>query len=61
MYGGGIFLSGIETVDPAKVLADFSAREDGFTGAAIYSAASDFLLSSSFRCNRYVNCFRRRR
>ncbi len=48
MYGGGIFLSGIETVDPAKVLADFSAREDGFTGAAIYSAASDFFFQVVF-------------
>ena len=48
MYGGGIFLSGIETVDPAKVLADFSTREDGFTGAAIYSAASDFFFQVVF-------------
>ena len=48
MYGGGIFLSGIETVDPAKVLADFSTRKDGFTGAAIYSAASDFFFQVVF-------------
>jgi Amt family ammonium transporter len=48
MYGGGVFLSGIETVDPAKVLADFTAREDGFTGAAIYSAASDFFFQVVF-------------
>lgn len=48
MYGGGVFLSGIETVDPATVLADFSAREDGFTGAAIYSAASDFFFQVVF-------------
>ncbi|TWX63906.1 ammonium transporter [Colwellia sp. C1TZA3] len=48
MYGGGMFLSGIETVDPAKVLEDFSAREDGFTGAAIYSAASDFFFQVVF-------------
>ena len=48
MYGGGVFLSGIETVDPAKVLADFSVREDGFTGAAIYSAASDFFFQVVF-------------
>ena len=48
MYGGGIFLSGIETVDPAKVLAEFSSREDGFTGAAIYSAASDFFFQVVF-------------
>jgi Amt family ammonium transporter len=48
MYGGGLFLSGIETVDPAKVLENFSAREDGFTGAAIYSAASDFFFQVVF-------------
>jgi len=48
MYDGGIFLSGIETVDPAKVLADFTTREDGFTGAAIYSAASDFFFQVVF-------------
>ncbi|MGB2742137.1 MAG: ammonium transporter [Cognaticolwellia sp.] len=48
MYGGGVFLSGIETVDPAKVLADFSVREDGFTGDAIYSAASDFFFQVVF-------------
>jgi Amt family ammonium transporter len=48
MYGGGMFLSGIETVDPAKVLADFSTREGGFTGAAIYSAASDFFFQVVF-------------
>ena len=48
MYGGGVFLSGIETVDPAKVLADFSTREDGFTGSAIYSAASDFFFQVVF-------------
>ena len=48
MYGGGIFLSGIEVVDPATVLKDFSAREDGFTGGAIYSAASDFFFQVVF-------------
>lgn len=48
MYDGGIFLSGIETVDPANVLKEFSAREDGFTGAAIYSAASDFFFQVVF-------------
>ncbi|MGB1263311.1 MAG: ammonium transporter [Cognaticolwellia sp.] len=48
MYGGGLFLSGIETVDPAKVLAEFSTREQGFTGAAIYSAASDFFFQVVF-------------
>ncbi|MCJ8318989.1 MAG: ammonium transporter [Colwellia sp.] len=48
MYGGGIFLSGIEVVDPATVLKEFSAREDGFTGGAIYSAASDFFFQVVF-------------
>ncbi len=48
MYGGGVFLSGIDSVDPAQVLADFSKREDGFTGAAIYSAASDFFFQVVF-------------
>ncbi len=48
MYGGGIFLSGIEVVDPAAVLKEFSEREDGFTGGAIYSAASDFFFQVVF-------------
>ena len=48
MYGGGVFLSGIETVDPATVLKEFSEREDGFTGGAIYSAASDFFFQVVF-------------
>ncbi len=48
MYGGGVLLSGIETVDPDAVLKDFSAREDGFTGGAIYSAASDFFFQVVF-------------
>ena len=48
MYGGGIFLSGIETVDADAVLKDFAAREDGFTGGAIYSTASDFFFQVVF-------------
>ena len=48
MYGGGVFLSGIETVDADAVLKDFAAREDGFTGGAIYSAASDFFFQVVF-------------
>ncbi len=48
MYGGGVFLSGIETVDPTKVLESFSQREGGFTGDAIYSAASDFFFQVVF-------------
>jgi len=48
MYGGGVLLSGIETVDADAVLKDFAAREDGFTGGAIYSAASDFFFQVVF-------------
>ncbi|MCH2057110.1 MAG: ammonium transporter [Thalassotalea sp.] len=48
MYGGGVFLSGIETVDADAVLKDFAAREDGFTGGAIYSSASDFFFQVVF-------------
>ena len=48
MYGGGVFLSGIETVDADAVLKDFAGREDGFTGGAIYSAASDFFFQVVF-------------
>ncbi|GHE99439.1 ammonium transporter [Thalassotalea profundi] len=48
MYGGGFFLSGIETVDAAAVLKEFSDREDGFTGGAIYSKASDFFFQVVF-------------
>jgi ammonium transporter, Amt family len=48
MYGGGIFLAGIETVDADAVLKDFAAREDGFTGGAIYSTASDFFFQVVF-------------
>ncbi|AWL13065.1 Ammonium transporter [Saliniradius amylolyticus] len=48
MYGGGIFLSGIENVDVASTLGDFAAREDGFEGGAIYSGASDFFFQVVF-------------
>ncbi|SEK94625.1 ammonium transporter [Colwellia chukchiensis] len=48
MYDGGVFLSGIETLAPEQVLADFSAREGGFNGAAIYSAAADFFFQVVF-------------
>ncbi|MGJ8691153.1 MAG: ammonium transporter [Thalassotalea sp.] len=48
MYGGGVFLNGIEAVDADAVLKDFAAREDGFTGGAIYSAASDFFFQVVF-------------
>ncbi|UTF59210.1 ammonium transporter [Gilvimarinus sp. DA14] len=48
MYGGGIFLSGIEEVDVASTLADFAGREDGFEGGSIYSGASDFFFQVVF-------------
>jgi len=48
MYGGGFFLSGIEAVDAEAVLKEFSEREDGFTGGAIYSKASDFFFQVVF-------------
>ena len=48
MYGGGFFLSGIETVDSNAVLAEFSEREGGITGGAIYSKASDFFFQVVF-------------
>ena len=48
MYDGGIFLSGIESVDPAAVLGDFAGREDGFQGGSIYSGASDFFFQVVF-------------
>ena len=48
MYGGGYFLSGIGAVDVDGTLAEFAAREDGFTGGAIYSKASDFFFQVVF-------------
>ena len=48
MYGGGFFLSGIETVDADAVLKEFAGREDGFNGGAIYSKASDFFFQVVF-------------
>ncbi len=46
MYGGGIFLSGIETVDVDQVLAD--SKEAGFGGDSVYSGASDFFFQVVF-------------
>ena len=46
MYGGGIFLGGIEEVDVAQVLAD--SAEEGFNGGAVYSGASDFFFQVVF-------------
>ncbi|REL28338.1 ammonium transporter [Thalassotalea euphylliae] len=49
MYGSaGAFLSGIEAIDADAVLKDFAARDDGFTGGAIYSTASDFFFQVVF-------------
>ena len=48
MYGGGYFLDGIADVDPAAVLGDFAAREDGFQGGSIYAGASDFFFQVVF-------------
>jgi Amt family ammonium transporter len=48
MYGGDIFLSGIQDVDVAAKLGEFAEREEGFTGGAIYSTASDFFFQVVF-------------
>ncbi len=48
MYGGSFFLSGIADVDAAETLKSFAGREDGFTGSAIYSGASDFFFQVVF-------------
>ncbi|MDO3383048.1 ammonium transporter [Gilvimarinus algae] len=48
MYGGDIFLSGIQNVDVAGTLSDFAGREDGFEGGSIYSGASDFFFQVVF-------------
>ncbi|MCP8899993.1 ammonium transporter [Gilvimarinus xylanilyticus] len=48
MYGGGIFLSGIESVDVAGTLSDFAGRDGGFEGGSIYSGASDFFFQVVF-------------
>ncbi|RKF20876.1 ammonium transporter [Alginatibacterium sediminis] len=46
MYGGGVFLSGIESFDLATVLAD--KAEAGFDGGSVYSGASDFFFQVVF-------------
>ena len=48
MYGGSWFLSGIGSVDADAVLGEFAAREDGISGGAIYSGASDFFFQVVF-------------
>jgi len=49
MYGGGYFLSGVDTVaslDKAAVLA--ASAENGFDGDSVYSGASDFFFQVVF-------------
>ncbi|UPW17915.1 ammonium transporter [Agarivorans sp. TSD2052] len=46
MYGGGIFLSGIEAFDLAGVIAD--KQDAGFDGGSVYSGASDFFFQVVF-------------
>jgi Amt family ammonium transporter len=48
MYGGELFLTGIQDVDVASTLTDFSGREDGFEGGSIYAGASDFFFQVVF-------------
>lgn len=49
MYGGGVFLSGIETVGGLDVDAALAASaENGFDGDAVYSGASDFFFQAVF-------------
>lgn len=48
MYGGDIFLTGIQNVDVDSTLGDYAGREDGFEGGSIYSNASDFFFQVVF-------------
>src|SRR5690554_6877294 len=48
MYGGGFFLFGIDLLDTQAVLTQFTSRENGFDGAAIYSPAADFFFQAVF-------------
>ncbi|MDX1537018.1 ammonium transporter [Arsukibacterium sp.] len=48
MYGGDFFLSSINAVDVDATLNSFAEREDGFTGGAVYSGASDFFFQVVF-------------
>lgn len=49
MYGGGYFLSGIETVAGLDVAAALAASaENGFDGDSVYSGASDFFFQVVF-------------
>ncbi len=50
MYGGGFLLEGIEggSTLVADTLTEFSGREDGIEGGAVYSKASDFFFQVVF-------------
>lgn len=48
MYGGEFFLQGIADVNVDETIKSFGEREDGFTGGAIYSTASDFFFQVVF-------------
>jgi ammonium transporter, Amt family len=48
MYGGEFFLSDIGAVDVDTTLTSFTKREHGFSGAAVYSTASDFFFQVVF-------------
>jgi len=49
MYGGGWFLSGVETVGNLDVNAALAAsKENGFDGDSVYSGASDFFFQVVF-------------
>jgi Amt family ammonium transporter len=50
MYGGGLFLDGIEGGETlvADALKSMAEREDGFGGGSVYSGASDFFFQVVF-------------
>ena len=49
MYGGGLFLSGVETTGGIDVAAALAASaEEGFDGGSVYSGASDFFFQVVF-------------
>ncbi|GAB1266777.1 ammonium transporter [Aurantivibrio infirmus] len=49
MYGGGYFLSGVDSVESLDVAAALAASaENGFDGDSVYSGASDFFFQVVF-------------
>ncbi|MCB2427079.1 ammonium transporter [Methylophaga pinxianii] len=48
MYGGGLFLSGIDGGETLVADALAASAEEGFEGGAVYSAASDFFFQVVF-------------